>query len=324
MDIVEYFDRYYTEGIIDLSSSSADDDGLPRTAARPAEAPFVPPSGGPELRERVAKQFSTAAPGDVLLAAGASEALVAVANAFVRPGDLVAADRGTYPSFTHAAELRGATVRYSARPRLVAGATIAAICNPTVPDGRLQRLGEPAVMTVVDESHIDLVHSDVLPARAADISENYLSVGGLSKGFGLGGLRIGWVVCRGRCAIDAIDRELQLLSGGPAAPSVDLAARVLDDGCGRLGTTMRAVEDNMPRLERTLRAAGWTYRLPDAGLTMSIRPGRRVTRTAERAAREAGYFIVPGRVYSEPGTYRLGLLAPVEHVRKALRILAGH
>src|SRR5690606_19365533 len=99
-------------------------------------------------------------------------------------------------------------------------AAIASICNPTVPGGRLRRLREPSVITVVDESHIDLVHDDHTPVRAADVSARYISVGGLSKGFGLGGLRVGWAVCRDASLLAAIDHELQLLSGGPAALSV--------------------------------------------------------------------------------------------------------
>jgi aspartate/methionine/tyrosine aminotransferase len=147
-------------------------------------------------------------------------------------------------------------------------------------------------------------------------------VGGLSKPLGMGGLRIGWIATHDRRLRDRLDRQLQLLSGGPA--SLATRAAVVAFACydESIAGTLAAVQSNAPHVFAALDAARWRYTRPLAGLTVEACPPIPATLAGEERVRQAGMFLVPGTVYRRPGAYRIGLLADVVALRQALSLLA--
>ena len=73
-----------------------------------------------------------------------------------------------------------------------------------------------------------------------------------------------------------------------------------------------------------LSAAGWTYRLPEAGLTVEAWPPQpgMAPGLVERLY-GAGYFVLPCSVYGTPGSFRFSLLAEPAELRDALRVAAA-
>ncbi len=321
-DVLEYYTRYFRDDIVDLSSSSPHPTRFATRcgiAAGEDDATFVPPRGAREVRERIAARYRRASADDIVLANGASEALVAAANAVVSNCSTVAVERGVYPSFIEAARRNGAELSGAAG---APGATVIALCNPTVPGGqlhrRLPRAGTRRTV-VVDESHLDIVYSSCTVDRAADVSPAHVSIGGFSKSLGYGGLRIGWAVTRSPRLVHSIDRQVQLLSGGPASPAIEAALSATDGMRERADLIHAVVRENAARVYRELDACGWTYRPAEAGLTVEATPPPGTPGGLDRVLYARGYFLVPCSVYGTAGSYRISLLAPVHHLRQALK-----
>ncbi|MGE5597641.1 MAG: pyridoxal phosphate-dependent aminotransferase [Hyphomicrobiales bacterium] len=328
-DLLEYYTCYFREGMADISRSNPPPFEVEVPCGQQDEGlEYVPPTGAAELREAIARRYRTVHADEVVLAAGASEALAAIGFAFTRPGGCVTADRGTYPSFTEAVTTAGGQLAVSSGP--VPGAMLAAICNPTVPDGRLvdaaclaRQAAACGAVLVADEVYRDLVPSGSPAPAAADCDERAMSVGGLSKPLGLGGLRIGWIATHDAALRERLDRQLQLLSGGPAGPSVSAAVAAFERYNEAVDATLTAATTNAPAVYGALERAGWTFREPEAGLTIEAWPPAPPGPCNEQRVRDAGIFLVPCSVYGTPGSYRISLLADRAALERALTLLAG-
>ena len=123
-DIASYYGRLFREGMIDISASSPQPIGFRMPGAFKTE--HTSPRHIAKLRGAIARRYRTLSADDVLLCAGASEALVATAHALLERGASVALARGAYPSFVAAARRLGAV---TAGPE-TAGARIWLVTNP--------------------------------------------------------------------------------------------------------------------------------------------------------------------------------------------------
>lgn len=87
-----------------------------------------------------------------------------------------------------------------------------------------------------------------LPA-AAGVYERGLSLGVLSKAYGLPGLRIGWIACRDRAVLSKMERMKHYLSICNAAPSEALAIIALENSGRILDRNNRLIAANLAGLE---------------------------------------------------------------------------
>jgi aspartate/methionine/tyrosine aminotransferase len=308
--------------LIDLSSSSApaefecSDADIDRT-----DLDYVAPTGADELRELIAGDYPGLRRDHIVLTSGASEALAAFAHATLRPGAPVWTARGTYPSFLEAARRLGAEIKLTALPE--PHLDVISLCNPSVPDGQLLNPGvfDRCRWLLVDESHLDLVHGGAGVRRAAGISPRTVSVSGISKSLGLGGVRIGWVASLDTDLLARVDREVQLLSGGPSSLSVATAFEALERRSELIARTLSTVRRNAPRVYAALDDFGWRYRRAEGGLTIEAWPPDSAGGALERPLLERGYFLIPCSVYDSPGSYRISLLCEPPQLREALAIV---
>jgi aspartate/methionine/tyrosine aminotransferase len=201
---------------------------------------------------------------------------------------------------------------------------VVALCNPTVPDGQVLNPGvfDRSRWLLVDESHIDLVHRGPRPRRAAGISPRTVSAGGISKGLGLGGVRLGWLAALDTDLCARLDREVQLLSGGPSAMAVATAQEALEQREALTRPTLEQVRENAPAVYRALERAGWRARTADAGLTCEAWPPDGAPPKLAEVLLAAGYFLIPCDVYGTPGSYRISLLADADQLRAALELVS--
>ena len=321
MDLLEYFSEYYSPGLVDLSSSSAPQ-ALGPACSEKDDLDYVAPTGANPLRELIAADYPGLTRENIVLTSGASEALAAFAHAVLGPGSKVWLGRGVYPSLLEAVHRVGAVVESSPLPE--PHLDVISLCNPTVPDGQLLNPGvfDRCRWLLVDESHIDLVHGPTPPRRAAGISPRTASVGGVSKGLGLGGVRLGWFAALDRDLCARVDREVQLLSGGPSAMAVSMGHEALTKRGELTAVTLDAVRENAPEVYRVLEQAGWRARTADAGLTCEAWPPDSVPDRVDLRLRELGFFLIPCDVYGSPGSFRVSLLADAGELERALA-LAG-
>jgi aspartate/methionine/tyrosine aminotransferase len=327
-DLLQFYADHFRPGAIDLSASCPPPmpiEGFERRTLRAEDLAFVPPSGAPELRAAIAGRYDAVAAEDIVIAAGASEALVAIAQATLKPGRSAWVAPGTYPSFIEAGRRLGACVHEGGEIRY--GMALALGCNPTVPEGTrmdldafLAECREAGAVPVMDEVYRDLHLPEPLPALA-DRDASAISVGDLSKPLGLGGLRIGWVATQNEGLRSRIDRELQLLSGGPSALSVAAAESAFRSFDEVVSATMQAAQRNRRGVCAVLEAKGWRVVPAEAGLTVLGIPPAPITREALSRLEESGFFLLPGATIGAPGAFRITLLREPETFERALSTL---
>jgi aspartate/methionine/tyrosine aminotransferase len=98
---------------------------------------------------------------------------------------------------------------------------------------------------VLDLDGLERDPARTLP-QAADLSEAALSLGVMSKAYGLPGLRVGWLACRDRALLERLERRKHYTSICNAGPSEALATIALRAGKRVRARNRAIVEANLP------------------------------------------------------------------------------
>jgi aspartate/methionine/tyrosine aminotransferase len=213
---------------------------------------YTESSGSPGLRREIAAVYRHVAPDDVLVHSGAEEAIYAFMRATLRAGDRVVVQVPCYQSLSDVARSQGCAVdRWEAveaegwAPRLdelealLTPQTRAIVVNtPHNPTGyafdeaALRALVEIAdrrgVLLFCDEVYRELELDVPLVPAACDLSPNAVSLGVMSKVYGLAGLRVGWLATRNaavRGAVAAYKDYLTICNSGPSELLAEVALR---------------------------------------------------------------------------------------------------
>jgi aspartate/methionine/tyrosine aminotransferase len=182
-------------------------------------------AGNDTFRELIAAQSGTAGGGvgrdDVLVTAGAAQALFIIATSLLDKGDHLVVVRPNYATNIETPRAIEADISYldltfeegfridtdklmalvTPRTRYV---SITLPHNPTgvtMSEADLRsvvgRVEAAGCRLLVDETYREMTFGDPLPVAAA-LSERAISVSSLSKTYGIPGIRSGWLVCRDR------------------------------------------------------------------------------------------------------------------------------
>lgn len=343
-EIERYYERW--EFTAELMMSSSDCESRPLAdllALEPgAEARlrdlwlgYTEVAGSDELRAAIASLHERARPEDVLTLAAAEEGIFIACHALLGPGDHAVIESPCYGSALNVARSTGADVTLWRRrhedgwrydldelERLLRPDTRLLYVNtPHNPTGshmtaaeqeRVAALAaERGTVLFSDEVYRGLEHdADGRLPGACDIGERAISLGSMSKSYGLPGLRTGWLVCRDAELLGRV-RELKLYTTiCSSAPSEQLAALALRHSERLIAESRELVLSNLPVLERFLaRHADLFEWVPPAGGPIGfprVLDGRDVRAWCERTAAEAGVLLLPGDVYEQPSHVRVG------------------
>ncbi len=176
-------------------------------------------NGSENLRELIAGFYDNASPENVLVTSGSSEANFLVTMFLTEPGDEVVLMLPNYMQIWGLTQSLGAKVKsfhltpnnnrweidWDEFERVVSAKTkFIAICHPNNPTGArlresdIERILEKAASVdawvLSDEVYRGSEHDENLSSSFYGSYEKVFVVGGLSKAFGLPGLRIGWIV----------------------------------------------------------------------------------------------------------------------------------
>ena len=151
---------------------------------------------------------------------------------------------------------------------------------------------------------------DRLPA-AAEAYPDAVSLGGLSKSFGMPGLRVGWLVTQNADFLAQFQAFKDYTTICGSAPSEQLAIIALNNAEALAARNLSITLDNMATLrdffQRRARLMAWQP--PRAG-TMAfaqVVPDVDIDAFAHQAVTEHGVMILPASVYGYHGRYfRLG------------------
>ena len=303
---------------------------------------YTDPRGSPELRTAVAARHRVLVADDILCCCGAQEAITCVLKALLPSGSHAVLLLPIYqPSemvLGSICAVTGLALReeegWQPDPDRIEAAfrpdTRLVVMNfPNSPTGasidpdRLKALvvlcRRHGVWLVNDEIYrqTEIVQGVLQPPMLADLYERGISINGLSKGFGLAGLRVGWVACRDRTLLDAALVAKSTLSTCLSGTSIVLAAIAL------------AAEDRIVPAARAIGSANWRKLqaiidtrpdlfAPEPARNLAIGYLRYLgadsaAAFADRLARENGILLLPGTLWQT----QLAPL-PVDRVRIGL------
>jgi aspartate/methionine/tyrosine aminotransferase len=232
---------------------------------------YTPTWGTDPLREAVAATYAEVAPDDVLVFAGAEEAMFWALQELVGPGEHAIVTVPNYQSMetvtlgTGAAvsglpldPARGWALDLDLLASLLRPETrLVAVNFPNNPTGALPDPGTfRALVALCEQRGVRLFSDEVyrgleprpeaaLP-QAADVSPTALSLGVMSKAYGLPGLRIGWLACRDRALLGRLETRKHYTSICSSAPSELIATAALRRGAEIRARNRAIIDANLP------------------------------------------------------------------------------
>ena len=325
----------------DLSSSDMPGERLSSFGGLPdAELAVSHVGGSEELRAELARIYGGRV-DEYVVTAGASEANFAVFAALVHAGDRVLVERPTYQPLEAIPRGLQANVTLLDRPeedhfRLSADRIEAALPkdlrllvltnlnNPTgapLEGETVHALADLAqergFYVFIDETFRELAFDHRLPTICG-LNDYTIVTSTLSKFFGAGGLRIGWVRCDAQVR-QRIQSVLAYLSATPAAPSETVAVAVLR-ARDRIAARNRKLIEEGRKVAREWAAAepGVTWHEPAGHLTFPG-VGGDSAKLADVLLREYGTFIAPAESFGLRGHFRLNVGIGPAKLKEGLR-----
>jgi hypothetical protein len=304
------------------------------------ELDLAPPAAGAlaDLEERLAELFALD-PERVLVAPGASGAMLLAALRWF-PGALVVSETPSYEPFRALPELAGGRLALVHRrpesgwrldlgevERALATAEGPAhvfVCTPHNPTGTvlpaadLARLADLAArrggVLISNEIYMEFAAPSER-VHAFALAPNAVSIGSLTKAYGLGALRIGWILLGEGLRIErARLQDLAYLGWvDPPTPSLRAARAALDALPALLAPLRRLERESRPELVRWLTAEpAVDGELGPLGLAAFPRVhGVSDTRALARyLAAEHAVAVTPGEFFGSPGHVRVGWGVP--------------
>jgi aspartate/methionine/tyrosine aminotransferase len=184
---------------------------------------------------------------------------------------------------------------------------------------RVARLCDERGITLIsDEVYRFLEHddADTLPG-AASLTPRAMSIGVLSKAFGLAGLRIGWLATRDRARLATIAAYKDYTTICASAPSEILAIAALRQRAQIIARNRGIVLANLARAHAftSAHSGQLTWTPPRAGCVAIARLVGDVAQRwpdtgafADHAAQAHGVLVMPARVFGRAGAeLRIGL-----------------
>ncbi len=281
--------------------------------------------GAPVLRAEIARTYAGRSADDILCFAGASEGIFAANSVLLERGDHSIVVTPNYQSHetlpSMICEATGVPlepadgwsldidrIKAAIRPntKLV---TINFPHNPTgaiLPLDRYRALIDLCRLRGIWILHDEIFHG-LGPSGAqhlpfvADEYERGLSLGVMSKSYGLPGLRIGWIACQNRDVLSRMERMKHYLSICNSGPSEHLARIALKARDRILARNNAILDENLPKWDaffaRHPHLFDWSR--PD-GSCMGYpryKGPEGVEEFARRLVEEAGVLVLPSTIY---------------------------
>lgn len=296
---------------------------------------YTESSGAPSLRREICRIYRTIQPEQVLVHSGAEEAIFLFMHAALDAEAHVIVQRPCYQALFEVARSTGAQVSpWEARRengwqldldelrRLLRPNTRALVLNtPHNPTGMLMRKDDflavaeichaAGIVLFSDEVYRELEYdpADKLPA-GCDLDPLAVSLGVMSKTYGLAGLRIGWVATGNEALLRRMAELKDYTTICNSAPSEFLAELALRQRETLAARTLGIVCANLARLDPFFAAHGdrFDWVRPQAGpIAFPRLLEGDVEAFCDTLVREKGVLLLPGTMYDHPGNhFRIG------------------
>lgn len=284
---------------------------------------------------------------NIISGIGTSGANFHVFCALLSPGDEVIVETPVYDPLPFALKQAGAVVKFVPRrpenswrldpddlKSIMTNRTRAVVItnlhNPTgalMSDDDLKAMSriiaEREGWLIVDEVYLEFYFGKG-PKTSFLLGDNIIVTSSLTKAFGLGPLRAGWIFAPGKL-IDSLRRVYNLMVGVTPSITEYIAARILADDSlyGRFAANAeKLIEANLPLVDEFVHSRGdidWVK--PEGAVSGFI-----ITDSPEKADNlhrllldEYKTLVMPGRFFDYPQGFRLGFGIPAANLREGLK-----
>jgi len=291
--------------------------------------------GDPQLRRTISTLYENVGADQILVHSGAEEAIFNFMHVTLDPGDHIIVHSPCYQSLSEVARSIGAEVtEWQGDPdqgweldldvlkSYLTGRTKVVVVNfPHNPTGFLPSQDFVRELSALSERHgfilfsdevyrgLELNPADRLPALA-DINDRAVSLGVMSKAYGLAGLRIGWIATRDNRLYEELGAFKDYTTICNSAASEFLAALALRNAETIVERNLQIIRENLDRLDTFFESRGdqFDWHRPKAG---SIAFPRLRTGIIEDFCAElvekAGVLLLPGTLYGDQNNaFRIG------------------
>jgi hypothetical protein len=348
---LEWARRFHGTVRYDLASSGIPLIDLPTVDTSAQTGELVPATAACELLRAAIASYNGVPFDEVIAALGTTHALWLAYCAITKPGDEILVEDPAYEPMVAIAEGMGVRAHRFARPeasrfsldpeRIARGISertravvLTNLHNPSgtrATDDELRAVAGAAAthgaVLVVDEVYApfdELVDERGVFGRSARrLAANIVAVGSLTKCYGLGSERVGWVL--GPPEIIGQARAALIATAGALPVSQARQGLRAFGQITRLADRARAIlAGKRAHVSRWVLERGWGWSAPSDGLFgfASIADRGDLTPLIEGAARSRGVLVTPGAFFGAPNGFRLAWSAPEEDLKAGLAELA--
>jgi aspartate/methionine/tyrosine aminotransferase len=286
---------------------------------------YIETWGTPKLRAAIAATYRGIAPDDVLAFAGAEEGIYCAMHALLSKDDHALVVTPNYQSAEQVPLSLCATEGVALRPERNWDLDLDEVAAKIRPNTKLISINFPHNPTgkIIDRATFDSLVAlcrkhgiwlfsdevyrglEIDPARqlpaVTEVYERGLSLGVMSKAYGLPGLRIGWVLSKDHALLSRMERVKHYLSICNAGPSEHLAIIALKARDKVIGRNVALVRENLQAVERFFAEYPGLFEWyrPDGGCVAYPRylGTDGVEAFARRLVEEAGIVVLPSSIY---------------------------
>ena len=305
-------------------------------------------NGTPGLRDQIRRLYPGITPDQILVTAGSSESNFILSWSQIEPGDEVLFELPNYMQMWGLQRAFGAKVKpfwlresldWQPDPdelkKLVSRRTkLIVLTNPNNPTGSvLSEESMKAIVELADKAGAWILSDEVYQGAERDGRTTpsfwgrypkVIAVNGLSKAYGLPGLRIGWIVGP-EDLIKTIWPYHDYTTISPSILSDRLAGIALrpENRARILARTRNIIQANYPVLEAWLKSHGglFSFKPPRAGAIALVRYNLKIDSTAlvEKLIHERSVLIVPGDHFELEHHLRFGFGSEASYLLEGLK-----
>ncbi len=297
---------------------------------------YTQTKGSPSLRKAISSLYSSVNPDEIITFSGAEEGIFVFMNAALNPGDHIIVLTPCYQSLYEIANAIGCRITQwrmneenGWRPDLnelresIRDNTAAIIINtPHNPTGFnfskeefleiIEIASENSLYLFSDEVYRELEYDkkDRLPAAADEYSKG-VSLGVMSKAYGLAGLRIGWIAVKDKELMQGIECFKDYISICQSAPSEYLSEIALLNREKLLKRNLSIISENLSVLDEFFlkysEILEWVRPVSSSVGFVRIKTGEEALLFCLDAIEKAGVLLIPSTVFGYSNThFRIG------------------
>ncbi len=292
---------------------------------------YTETQGSPSLRARISHLHSRTGPESILVHNGAEEGIFLFMATMLERGDHLIVHSPCYQSLHEIARVIGCRLtQWNAREEegwaldpkelerhIRHDTRVIVINSPHNPTGYhmpqdvfqdVVRIADKhGVILFSDEVYRGLEYreADRLPA-ACDASERAVSLGVMSKAYGLGGLRIGWIATRNAEVLSRVQGAKDYTTICSSAPGEFLAELALRHGDELVGRSRRIIGANLELMKEFFarHVERFEWHSPKAGpIAFPRLIGSDAGNFCATLARKSGVLLLPGSVYDDSANH---------------------